>query len=108
MLELKIAVTVRDGKQMEFFQTLDSLVKLYRKEEGCLSYEYEFDATNVNECRITATWETGAQLEQHFRGANFTVLLGAMQLLCSRQKVEIIDGDRVMGMEFVQAAREKS
>jgi len=107
MIQLNITVRIRDGHRMEFFQTLDSLVRLYRKENGCISYEYRFDEVEPNCCTIDAAWQSLQHLEKHFQNDNFAVLLGAMRLLCDQPNIEILDGKRKLGMEVIEAAQKK-
>lgn len=105
MVNLTIQLTIHDGKRMEFFHTVDSLVKLYRKEKGCVSYDHRFDQNDENKCTISAAWKTWDDLERHFQRQNFSVLLGAIQVLCAPPELKVTDGVRTMGMEAVNTAQ---
>jgi hypothetical protein len=47
------------------------------------------------------------ELENHFRSHLFSVLLGAMDVLCKSSEVKIVDGSLTMSMEAIEAARRK-
>lgn len=105
MLELKISVTVRPERLLEFFQTLDALVIQYQKENGCFSYEYFFDKEQNNHCEIRATWKSWKHIEHHFQSPDFSILLGAIKLLCLDRDLSITDGTRTEGWEYLEKCR---
>jgi quinol monooxygenase YgiN len=105
MVKLSISVSVRPGKLLEFTQIMESLIKEYRTEKGCLSYDYQQDNKAENIFRIEAKWEPMEALRDHFRTHQFSILLGAFKVLCETPQVKIIDGSRTLGMEAIYAAR---
>ena len=107
MVKLFVNVSVRTGKLLEFTQALESLIKVYRKEKGCLSYDYRQDKKNENELLIEAIWEEMDALNDHLISYQFGVLLGAFKVLCGTPQIEIIDGSRTLGMKAIYAARGK-
>jgi quinol monooxygenase YgiN len=67
MVKLTISVSVRPAKLLEFTQALESLINVYIKDQGCLSYEYTRVDKFENTFLIAAEWETIEALEDHFR-----------------------------------------
>ena len=106
MVEFIIDVTVYPDRLMEFFQTLDSLVIQFRKEPACLHYDYCFDKTNPNHCIIEAGWQNLEEFNNHLRNINFTILLGAIDLLCRDNQMKIKFGEQEWGMEYIKQIRE--
>ena len=107
MVKLIVHVSVRTGKLLEFTQALESLIKVYRKEKGCLSYDYRQDKKDENEFLVEAIWEEMDTLNDHIITHHFGVLLGAFKVLCGTPQIKIIDGSRILGMKAIYAARGK-
>ncbi len=106
MVQFTIEVNIHPDRLMEFFQTLDSLVITFRKEKDCLRYDYCFDAANPNHCTIKAEWKNLEQLKKHLRDVNFTILLGAINLLCQEHQMKIKSGHQELGPAFIRKVRE--
>lgn len=107
MIKMTIDVKAHPHKLKEFLQTLEGLMVELRKEKGNLSYQYQQDNDDNNMIHIRAEWQSWEKLESHLQGNFFTVLLGAIRVLCEAPEVKIDDGSRMMGMDAIDKARKK-
>jgi quinol monooxygenase YgiN len=103
MIELSIRAKTRPLKEFEFAQIMESLVKEFRKEPGCLACHFKREKNS--EFLMTSEWETMEELEGHFQSQLFSVLLGAFDTLCKTPEVKITDGKMTFGVEAMMAAR---
>lgn len=101
----KMTITLRPfpSKNLEFAQTMESLIKELSKEPGCLNYRFQRE--EENKFSLDSSWSTRGKLEAHFQSPLFNILLGAFHALCERPQVKITDGARTLGMEAIEAAR---
>jgi quinol monooxygenase YgiN len=105
MVKMTIGVKTYPNKHKEFLQTLIGLVGLFRKEKGCIKYDFSYDTQNISHFNIASEWETMGAVEEHFKGKYFGVYLGAIQVLCEEPDVKITYGQITLGMEAIEAAR---
>jgi quinol monooxygenase YgiN len=105
MSRVIIHVKIYPTKECEFTQSIESLIKEFRKEKGCLNYHLKRE--NENKYCLESEWQSMDELENHFRSHLFSVLLGAMDVLCKSSEVKIVDGSLTMSMEAIEAARRK-
>ena len=99
MIKLIINVRTRPHKLTEFLQTLDDLIPAFKKEEGNLSYQYDQDSKDINDCHIRAEWQSWQDLENHHQGNLFAVLMGAIRILCEKPDIKIVEGSKVKELE---------
>ena len=107
MIIVRITMNVLPEKQLEFTQTLLSMIEPTGKEPGCLSYAVFCDIEDKNLFSLLAEWETREDLDHHIRSYRFGVLLGSKTLLCEQPKIQISTVSRSEGMEAIHAARDK-
>jgi quinol monooxygenase YgiN len=100
-----IIMNVIPEKQLEFTQTLISMIEPTGKEAGCLSYSLFCDVEDRNRFSLMEEWATREDLDHHIRSHRFGVLLGAMTLLCEPPKIQIHTISKSEGMEAVHAVR---
>jgi quinol monooxygenase YgiN len=105
MIVVSIKMNVLPEKQLEFTQTLLSMIGPTGRETGCLSYTVLSDIEDRNRFSLLEEWETREDLDHHIRSHRFGVLLGSKTLLCEPPKIQIYTISRTEGMEAVHAVR---
>ena len=105
MIFVKITMNVLPEKQLEFTQTLLSMIGPTGKEPGCLSYSVFCDIEDKNRLSLLEEWESREDMDQHIRSHRFGVLLGTKSLLCEPPKIQIHTVSQSEGMETVHAVR---
>jgi quinol monooxygenase YgiN len=104
MIKLSIKVKTRPGKKKEFlrallgFRSLQGLIEQLRKENGCLKYQILKDKDQKDEFIIESEWRNKEAFKLHCQGRCFTILLGAIGILCKRKEMNISDGKRIIEM----------
>jgi len=107
MVIVRITMNVLPEKQLEFTQTLLSMIEPTGKEAGCLSYGVFCDIEDKSLFNLLAEWETREDLDHHIRSHRFGVLLGSKPLLCEPPKIQIDTVYQSEGMEAIDAVRSK-
>jgi quinol monooxygenase YgiN len=107
MIIVRITMNVLPEKQLEFTQTLLSMIEPTGKEAGCLSYAVFCDIEDKNRFSLLEEWETREDLDHHIRSLRFGALLGSKPLLCELPKIQINTVSQSEGMEAIDAARGK-
>lgn len=111
MVECTLSIKLKNGREREFQQELDGfgsnpgLIRRLSMTHGCLGYRVRSDNTQKYQFIIESEWRSSEEMEEHFRGNNFTILLGAIKVLCQTCDVRITDGTRSAGMEAIEEAR---
>jgi quinol monooxygenase YgiN len=107
MIVIRVGMNVHQEKQLEFTQTLLSIIEPAGKEAGCLSYNVFCDIEDDCAFSVLAEWETREALNHHLRSQRFGVLLGTKTLLCESPKIQIHTVSGSEGIEAVDAARSR-
>jgi quinol monooxygenase YgiN len=107
MIKLNIDVKTHLQKNAEFLQTLDQLLGDLRREEGNLEYGYQQSEDDLTKIRLWAEWQTWENLERHLKGEYFTILLGAIRVLCEEPVVKIDNESEISGTDMIDKWSEK-
>ena len=107
MIFVRITMDVLPEKQLEFTQTILSMIEPTGKEAGCLSYAVFCDIEDKNSFSLLQEWQSRGDLDHHIRSHRFGVLLGSKTLLCEPPKIQINTVSQSEGMETIDAARNK-
>ena len=101
MIVVKINLKVFPEKQLEFKQTLLSMIESIRLEEGCLSFKVLNDTMDEYHFNLLEEWETRKDMNNHIRSNLFGVLLGSRILLGQSIKIKILTVSAKEGIELV-------
>lgn len=111
MIKMSIRVKPNVNAQKEFEQTLvgmkiddthiSGLINKWRNEKGCICYVLHRENESIF-C-LESEWQSRRELKDHFRGKGFTLLMGAINVLCKKPEVKINDSKASYGMEFIEA-----
>ena len=105
MIILRVTLDVLPEKQLEFVQTLLSMIEPAGKETGCLSYAVFLDIENKHRFNMLGEWETREDLNKHFMSHRFGALLGTKSLLDTPMQIQIHTISKSEGMEAIAAVR---
>ena len=104
MIFYQVKVVVKQNKVDEFMACLRSLTVKFRKEKGCLNFTLYRDTEKDNTFSLVGEWKTHDDMEKHFQGEKFEVLVGASKVLCEIFRLNIAETEEIGGFKF---AREK-
>jgi len=115
LIKMTIRVKAHGNAQKEFEQTLvgiqiddthiSGLIENWRNEKGCINYVLHRENENIF-C-LESEWQSRRELKDHFRGKDFMLLMGAIDVLCEKPVVKITDGKSSFGMEFIKSVLEQ-
>ena len=107
MIIVRITMNVLPEKQLEFTQTLLSMIEPTGKEKGCLNYDVSCNIEGKTVFNLMEEWETREDLDRHIRSERFGVLLGTKSLLAKPLEMKIHTVSHSEGVEIVNALRGK-
>jgi len=82
-----ITAKVVAGKREEFLQAIRHLIDQVRSEKGFRKASLYQDTDDADSFSLAEDWETREDLERHVSSQRFSVLLGALKVLCMRSEV---------------------
>ncbi len=94
MATLTISTKVMSEKRKEFLQAIQSIHDEIKAEKGIRSATLQQDDKDQNKLILTIEWETDEDLKNHLNGESFTVLVGALKILCLQAECEYKMGNR--------------
>ena len=101
MLTMTVIAQVKPGKLQELVSALNSLYSKREEEKGLRKSMLYQEMNDPNSFRLITEWETKGDLEGYLRAEKFSVLLGALQILCSRSEIRYseLDGKKSESVE---------
>ncbi len=105
MIEATIKMSVPADKRREVLQTIQTLLAPIRREPGCISCYCYVDAEAEHIIIFRQEWNTNGDLASHLKSDNFSVLLGAMQLLSVEPEIRFNTIAATEGAEVITLAR---
>jgi len=100
----QLRVVIKDNKVDEFAKALMSIMSRFRQEKGCLNYSLYRDIEKVKTYIVVGEWTTSLAMEKHFKGKNFSVLIGAARVLGQTFEISI---NEILEKGDFKLAREK-
>lgn len=73
MVVVNVKYYLKSGKRQEFYDQINAegLAEATRNEEGCLVYDYGFDAEDPDCLRLFEVWKDEAAQEFHFTTSQY-------------------------------------
>jgi quinol monooxygenase YgiN len=105
MIKLSLNVKTHPGKKKEFlrallgFRSLQGLIDHLRKEKGCLNYQIIKDKDQIDEFIIESEWNSIEEYEAHLKGKHYSILIGAIHILCISPKVKLTNESKFSRLE---------
>jgi quinol monooxygenase YgiN len=86
---VNVLLRVRPGKRDEFLQTVQSIQGNLKQEEADLTKASVYqDLNDINVFHLIEDWATQDSMERYIRSDRFSVLMGALKVLCSESEVK--------------------
>jgi quinol monooxygenase YgiN len=92
MILMTIRMKVFPEKRKELYQTISSLIRSIRTQNGCSRCDFCVCAEDANEFCLFGEWESREDLANHLESNLFKVLLGAMNLLKKPHEMKLYTG----------------
>jgi quinol monooxygenase YgiN len=98
----QLRVVIIENKFDEFVECLLSMLSGFRQEKGCLDYSFYRDVEKVNTFIVVGEWKTRLAMEKHFKGNDFSVLIGAARVLAETFEVSINETSEKGGLKLAK------
>ena len=99
MILVIIKMTVLPSKRKEFLQTVQALIQLVRKMEGCKNCSAFQDIHDRNSFCMIQGWQTQKVLDSYLQSDLFEVLLGTKNFLSEPWEFNFIKVKSITGIE---------
>jgi quinol monooxygenase YgiN len=97
-----IEVTSKPGKIAELYQTLQALLPTMRQEKGCKNCRVAQDIEYSEVYVLSSEWDVQASFERYIKSASGIVLIGAINTLGQKTRVQMGGNARWEGGEVLQ------
>ncbi len=87
MIMMKVIVTVNPSKQMEFLQTVRSLICDHYRQTGLSRTSLVQDGKDKTTFSLVYVWESQNYIDLYLGSETFKVLLGAIKVLCDKLEI---------------------
>lgn len=87
MNTVNIFLRAHPEKRDEFLQTMNSLQCGLKQETGFLKSSFFHDMSDLNVFHLVEEWETNDSMERYIRSERFSILMGALKVLCVESEV---------------------
>jgi len=87
MLTMTVIAQVKPEKRQEFLHAMNSLYNKREEEKGLKKSMLYQEMNDLNSFRLIVELETRTDLEAHLRAEKFRVLLGALEILCTKSQI---------------------
>jgi quinol monooxygenase YgiN len=94
-------------KIKELSQTLLAIVSQIRRGKGCMGCDVLRNVEDENRYRLIGKWKSKNDCNNHLRSEEFSVLLGAMNLLQKRPEIRFDVVSSTKGIEEIHKARDE-
>ena len=85
MIEVVAKFFVQENKINEFIELCKELIKMSRKDCGCIKYALYQDEQNANILTIIEQWENRKALDEHLKANHFTKIVPLLETLTSKE-----------------------
>jgi quinol monooxygenase YgiN len=98
----QLKLVIHENKVDEFVECLFSLLKGFRQEKGCLDYSLNRDIETEKTYRVVGEWSTRQAMEKHFKGKDFSILIGAAKVLAETIQISIHETSETGGFKLAK------
>ena len=105
MINVRIHLTARHGKQIELFQSVGALCRKISRESGCISCRFYQNPENDDELVVIEEWEDETVAREHLESENLALLVGASSVLT--QNVSVVSGNDLATKILKQSFEER-
>lgn len=77
----QLKIEIKPSKADEFINSMSSLLRSIRKEDGCLDVSVYRNFETENRFIVVGEWKTQHAMDKHFKTHEFELLIGAATVL---------------------------
>ena len=96
MISLIFNFKTSSNKNLEFLQSIGSIIIDLRKVEGCIGIDLQQDDRDKNQFSLRLDWQNQKLVTELLESSEFEYLEGAIRVLCEAPTIEILNGHRII------------
>ena len=89
MTSIHFSFKTKPGRNLEFLQTMGSIIVDLQKVNGCMNLDFQQDRQADDQFYVRLDWQSSQLLEAMLNTKEYSILEGAMKVLCEKPLVEI-------------------
>jgi len=102
MVSIVLSFKTKSGKNLEFMQTIGSIIVDLRRIKGCVGVDLQQDDQHKDQFHLGIDLQNGENLQALLGSKEFDFFQGAVKVLCSPPIIEINDGSKKIKIDTHQ------
>jgi len=94
MVKINLSFKTKSGKNLEFMQTIGSIIVDLRRIQGCVGVDLQQDDQYKDQFNLGIDLQNREYIESLLGSKEFDFFQGAVKVLCTPPMVEINDGSK--------------
>jgi len=91
MISIKFSIKTKPSMNLEFLQTMGTIIINLHKVKGCVNIDFQQHDQDKDQFYFRMDWQNGKPIEELVRSKEYNIFEGAMKVLCQNPIVEIND-----------------
>ena len=96
MISLIFNFKTKSNMNLEFMQSIGSIIVDLRKVKGCMGIDLQQDDEDKNHLSLRLDWQNQIFVTELLESSEFEFLEGAIRVLCAAPTIEIINGHKTI------------
>lgn len=96
MISLIFNFKTKSNENLEFMQSIGSIIINLRKVKGCMGIDLQQDDRDKNQFTLRLDWQNRTFIEELLERTEYEFLEGAIRVLCEAPTIEIINGHKTI------------
>jgi quinol monooxygenase YgiN len=102
MISINLDFKTKSGKNLEFMQTIGSIIVDLRRVKGCIGVDLQQDNQYKDQFNLGIDLQNGENIQSLLGSNEFDFFQGAVKVLCTPPLVEIKDGSKKIKIDTHQ------
>jgi len=91
MISIQFSFKTKPGMNLEFLQTMGSIIIELHKIKGCVNIDFKQHDQDKDQFNFRLDWQNAKLIKELVRSKEYNIFEGAMKVLCHAPIVEIND-----------------
>ena len=96
MISLIFNFKTKSNENLEFLQSIGSIIVDLRKVKGCMGIDLQQDDRDKNQFSLRLDWQNRKLITELLERTEYEFLEGAIRVLCEAPTIEIINGHKTI------------
>lgn len=96
MISLIFNLKTKSNENLEFMQSIGSIIINLRKVKGCMGIDLQQDDRDKNQFTLRLDWQNRKLITELLERTEYEFLEGAIRVLCEAPTIEIINGHKTI------------